>query len=373
MNYEFIIIGGGISGAAAGYELALHGKVAILEAESHAGYHSTGRSAALYTPNYGPDLVRAISQLSLPFLNQPPDGFTEQSLLSPRGMLEVFPADAEQTLQTLPDSAGENFTGLTQQQTLNMVPFLLAERVGGGIYEEGVFDMDVGSLHQGFLHGFKQRGGTLLTNTRVTSIVRNSSHWELASDQAHVRGRVLVNAAGAWADEVGVMASASTIELEPKRRTAILVDLPNNVGNRLIPATRFHSVDNYFKPESGKLMVSPGDETPVKAQDIQPDEMDIAVLVDWLEKETTIEVTRVAHSWAGLRNFVTDGTPVVGFDNTVEDFFWLAGQGGYGIMMSASLARASAAILTTNQLPKDFVDAGIDKNQLSPRRLLTSH
>lgn len=371
MNYDFLIIGGGISGAAAGYELALHGKVAIIEAETHAGYHSTGRSAALYTPNYGPDLVRAISQISLPFLQQPPSGFTEHSLLSPRGMLTVLPTDTEHTQQTLLDRTGANFIGLTQEQTLNMVPFLRANRVGGAIYEEGVLDMDVGSLHQGYLRGFKQRGGTLLTNTRVTSIVRNSSHWEIASDHAQYHGRVLVNAAGAWADEVGVMAAASTIGLEPKRRTAILIDMPDNVGNGLIPAMDFHRIDNYIKPESGKLMVSPGDETPVKAQDIQPEEMDIAVLVDWLEKETTIDVTRIEHSWAGLRNFVADGTPVVGYDNAIEDFFWLAGQGGYGIMMSAPLARASAAILTKNQLPKDFVDVGIDKYQLSVKRLLT--
>lgn len=368
MQYDYLIVGAGISGAAAGYELALHGKVAIVEAESHAGYHSTGRSAALYTPNYGPDLVRSISQLSFPFLKEPPNGFTDQTLLSPRGMLTVLPADAELLQKIVFDTVGEHFTELTQQQTLDKAPFLRPDRVGGAIYEEGVLDMDVGSLHQGFLRGFKQRGGTLLNNSRIESIVRKTSHWEISANNGQYNGRVIVNAAGAWADEVAAMVRATTIGLVPKRRTAILIEMPSSVGNRLVPAMDFHGVDNYMKAESGKLMVSPGDETPVAAQDIQPDEMDIAVLVEWLEQETTIKVARIGHSWAGLRSFVADGAPVVGYDERIEDFFWLAGQGGYGIMMAAALARASASLLIGNQLPKDFIEIGIDKEQLSAKR-----
>lgn len=371
MIYDYLIIGAGISGAAAGYELAQHGKVVIIEAESHAGYHSTGRSAALYTPNYGPDLVRRVSQLSLPFLLQPPEGFVEHALLSPRGMLNVLPTDAEQLEKTWLENSSDHFIGLTQEQTLSMAPFLRPERVGGAVYEKGVMDLDVSKLHQGFLRGFKQRGGILLTNSRVVSIVRGSSSWEVASNDARYQARVIVNAAGAWADEIGVMAKASKIGLQPKRRTAMTIDLPDSVGNRLVPAIDFHGVENYIKPEASQLMVSPGDEALVVAQDIQPEEMDIAVLVEWLERETTIEVKRVKHSWAGLRNFVTDGNPVVGYDEHVEDFFWLAAQGGYGIMMSASLARASASLLVTNQLPKDFIDVGIEKYQLSPSRLVT--
>lgn len=369
MNYDYLIVGGGISGAAVGYELAQHGKVIIVEAETHAGYHSTGRSAALYTPHYGPDLVRSICQLGRAFLTQPPAGFAEHALLSPRGMMNVFPFGAEQAMTVQLEDGGEHLIELSAEQALHMAPFLRLDRVSGATYEEGVLDLDVSSLHQGFLRGFKQCGGTLQTNTRVESITKLSSGWEVAANNASLQARVIVNAAGAWADEIGAMANASLIGLQPKRRTAMLIDVPIGMDDRLIPATDFYGVENYIKPQGAQLMVSPGDETPVAPQDIQIDDMDIAVLVDWLERETTIDVSRVEHSWAGLRNFVADGMPVVGFDEQVEDFFWLAAQGGYGIMMAAPLAEASASLITKSRLPAEFVDAGIDKHQLSGQRL----
>jgi len=369
MNYDYIIIGAGISGAAAGYELALHGKVAIVEAESTAGYHSTGRSAALFTPNYGPELVRRICRLGLPFMSRPPQEFTRQALLAPRGMLTVFPDGAEDAMRELLATGGAGFTGITARQTLDKVPFLLADHVGGAVYEAAVQDMDVNALYQGFLSGFKQRGGTLLTSSRIEAISKLSSGWEFFASNTVYHARVIINAAGAWADEIATMANVPLIGLQPKRRTAILIDPPDGVNLSAIPAMDFHGVTNYIKPETSQLMVSPGDETLVIPQDIQPDDMDIAELVDWLERKTAIPVSRPKHRWAGLRNFVADGLPVVGFDESTEDFFWLAAQGGYGIMMAGPLARASASLLTINQLPQDFIDAGINKKDLSAHRM----
>lgn len=360
IDFDYIIIGAGISGAAAGYELSLHGKTLIVDMETHPGYHSTGRSAALYTPNYGPDLVRKINKLSANFLHTPPTGFTSGSLLTHRGMMTVvFNADAQVLTSLLADGA-DHVEHVSLSRVLELAPFLRADNIHSAIYEHGVFDMDVSALHQGFLTGFKQRGGTLICGAKVSALTRSETKWQVSFNGTGHTAGVVVNASGAWADEIGVLAKATPIGLQPKRRTAIVVDAPSNESLASVPAVDFYGIDNYLKPEVGQLMVSPGDETPVDAQDIQADELDVAVLVDWLERTTTIEVNRVAHQWAGLRSFTAGGTPVVGFDPLVDGFFWLAGQGGYGVMMAAALGRASASLITRGCLPDDFVLAGVD-------------
>ncbi len=366
---DYLIIGAGISGAAAAYELAPHGSVVLVETEASAGFHSTGRSAALYTPNYGSELVCKINRLSHQFLQSPPEGFCAQPLLSPRGMLSVASQGQEEQLATLLAEGGDDLERLDTSQTLSLVPFLRKERVIGAAYEAAVADMDVDALHQGFLKGMRQRGGELLLDNKVIALVRMENGWQVDLGERQLQARVVVNAAGAWADEVAELAGISRIGLEPRRRTAILVDPPAGVSLSQVPAMDFMGVENYIKPDAGQLMVSPGDATPVDPQDIQPDDMDVAVLVDWLENETQLEVRRLNHQWAGLRSFVADGSPVVGFDETSEGFFWLAGQGGYGIMMSSSLARASASLITRNVLPQDFIDAGVSESDLSAQRL----
>jgi D-arginine dehydrogenase len=164
------------------------------------------------------------------------------------------------------------------------------------------------------------------------------------------------------------MAGATPIGLVPKRRTAIIVDPPPATNVDAMPVIDFVAGDAYLKPDAGRIMASPGDQTPVEPQDVRPEEWDIAVLVDWLERETLIPVRRIAHSWAGLRSFVADETPVVGFDSTVPGFFWLAGQGGYGIMMAPALGRATADLIVSGDLPADLREGGIDEADLSPAR-----
>ena len=204
--------------------------------------------------------------------------------------------------------------------------------------------------------------------TPVNGLAKKRGVWEIMAGEEILQSRVVVNAAGAWADEIGQLAGLRSIYLTPKRRSAILVDAPPGVDLANVPAMDFLGGDNYIKPEKSRLMVSPGDAVPVEPQDIQVDDFDIAVLVDWLEASTSVCVNRVEHQWAGLRCFVPDGNPVVGFDGEPEGFFWLAGQGGYGIMMAASLARASADLIVQNQLPQDFIDAGISAECISPCR-----
>lgn len=371
MIHDFLIIGAGISGASAGYELAAAGSVVIVEAESSPGYHSTGRSAALYTPNYGPDLVRLISRQSHEFLRSPPEGFAAHPLLNPRGMMTVALRDQYSEFKTKMSNHTPGIDELNAQEVLSKAPFLQINQIVGAAYEEGVFDMDVNAIHQGYLQGFAKRGGKLLVNSPVTSLQWTQNHWVVTAGDRMIQARIVVNAAGAWADKIGELAGAKSIGLIPKRRTAAMINSP--AGNNLdkVPAMDFMGCNNYIKPEKYQLMVSPGDEKPVAAQDIQPDDFDIAVLVDWLESTTQINVSKINHQWAGLRCFVNDGKPVVGFDSEVENLFWLAGQGGYGIMMAPALAVATLELVTNRRLPLDFLDSGITALSFSPGRLFT--
>lgn len=369
MIYDFLVIGAGISGASAAAELSKAGSVVVLEAESVPGYHSTGRSAALFTPNYGPDLVRKISRLSYDFLKNPPEVFTNNKLLEPRGMMSVALGQPLSCLTSLVDAGNGEIELIDKNQTLQLAPFLNPDKLQGAAYEEAVEDIDVAALHQGFLKALSISGGELIVNMAVKGITRHNGVWEISAGDEVFRSRIVVNAAGAWADSIGSMAGLRPIHLSPKRRSAILVDVPGTIDLAKVPAMDFVGGENYIKPEKTRLMVSPGDAVPVEAQDIQADDYDIAVLVDWLESTTSIRVSRIDHQWAGLRSFVPDGHPVVGFASEAEGFFWLAGQGGYGIMMAPSLGRACAELILRGRLPKEFTDAGIKREFLSPDRI----
>ncbi len=371
MKYDYLIIGAGISGAAAAYELAQFGSVVLIEAETAPGYHSTGRSAALYTPNFGGAIVRRLNQASGAFFKEPPAGFCEHPLLTPRGLLTVAAPGNEDGLTPLLNLAGtgDEIEKVTAARALELAPLLRPERVTAAAYERGVMDIDVAALHQGYLRGAKRRGGEVICSKRVESLGRPNGQWRVVAGDIVVNGRVIVNAAGAWAGQIGEMAGATSIALVPKRRTAIIVDPPSAVNVDAMPAIDYAGSDAYLKPDAGKIMASPGDQTPTEPQDARPEELDVAVLVDWLERETRVSVRRIAHSWAGLRSFVADETPVVGFDDTVLDFFWLAGQGGYGIMMAPALGRATADLIVSGSLPADLREGGIDESDLSPARL----
>lgn len=369
--YDFLVIGGGISGASAAYELASHGSVLLLEAEKNAGYHSTGRSAALFTRNYGGPVVRRINAASAPFFKSPPDGFCDAPLLSPRGSLTVAAPGDEGALEPLLEASepGEEVISVTVDEALERVPFLRPERVAGAVFETNVTDIDVAGLHQSYLKGLKARGGVVMTSLRVTSLDREGNHWVVKTAGDRFEGKIVINAAGAWADQIGQLAGAKPIGLVAKRRTAIIIDAPDGTDIPALPAVDFAGSDIYLKPDAGKLMASPGDATPIEPQDVQPDEMDIAILADWLQRETLIPVKRIPHSWAGLRNFVADEAPVVGFDGQLDGFFWLAGQGGYGIMMAPALAQFTAHLCTSGQPSPSLEAVGIKAHDLSPKRL----
>jgi len=371
MKYDYLIIGAGISGAAAAYELAQSGSVILIEAETSPGYHSTGRSAALFTPKYGGEIVRHLNQASVEFFTNPPLKFCQHPLLTPRGSLVIAaPGEEDALAATLNLSSPNNEIELiTAARALALAPLLRPQRVAAATFERGVSDIDVAELHQGFLRGLKDRGGLVICDKRIERLERQDGHWQAVAGDSVFSARIIVNAAGAWADQIGQMAGTSSIGLEPRRRTGIIIDAPQAINVEKMPAIDYFSTDAYLKPEAGKIMASPGDQTPIEPQDVRPEEYDIAMLVDWLERETLIEVKRIGNSWAGLRSFVADEAPVVGFDDSVPDFFWLAGQGGYGIMMAPALGRAAAGLIVSGSLPSDLRQQGIDEADLSPTRI----
>jgi D-arginine dehydrogenase len=237
-----------------------------------------------------------------------------------------------------------------------------------------VMDIDVDALHQGQLRRIRARGGVVMRGTPVRTIAREATTWrvEAAGDHRFV-ARHVVNAAGAWADEVALMAGVQPIGLVPKRRTAVLIDLPDDVRLRASLAT-WPMVTNladtfYFKPESGRLMACPSDETPLAPCDVQPEELDVATAVARIEEVTTLQVRRVTHKWAGLRSVVVDEAPVLGEAPDAPGFFWAAALGGFGIQSAPATGRAVATLVATGRLPDDMRRADFNEATLSPARL----
>lgn len=376
MVYEYIVMGAGMAGASAAYELSQNANVLIIEAEKQPGYHSSGRSAALFTRNYGTALVRKINALSEPFFQTPPEGFVGGPLLRPRGALAVAGPGNEHRLDAVLAAGTDDdpVHEITPEEALEMVPFLRRKNVTRAAFEPGVTDIEVATLLVAYLKGFKRRGGEIRTGEPITALTQTHGNWAVTTSKEIYHAKTVINACGAWADEIGALAGATRIGLIAKRRTAIIVDATPGYNVATLPCVDFVENDAYIKPDAGKLMVSPGDATPTPPQDAQPDEMDVAVLADWLERETLIPVRRIAHSWAGLRSFVSDESPVVGLDPLVPRFIWHAGQGGYGIMMAPALARAVASLAQDSRLPFDFNAIDVTADALGPaRRAIQDH
>ncbi len=369
---DFLVIGAGIAGVSAAFELAAHGRVIVLERESQPGYHTTGRSAALFTENYGNAVIRKLTIASRAFLEDPPDGFADNALLSARGLLLIANHDQRGALRRAMDEAaavGGPAQRLDGPACRELVPALRADYVVGGVYDPLARDMDVHGIQNGFLKGVRVRGGALVTDAEVRGLTRRDGRWVAETPAGDFAAPVVVNAAGAWCDVIAGLAGAAPIGLVPKRRTAITFDPPAGVEIDAWPQVIDIDEEFYFKPDAGRIMASPADETPSPPCDAQPEELDIAITVDRIERATCFEVRRVAHSWAGLRSFVADKTLVAGFDEQAEGFFWLAGQGGYGIMTSPAMSRATAGLITARSLPADVAEHGLTEADLAPGRL----
>ncbi|HEX6980174.1 MAG TPA: FAD-binding oxidoreductase [Alphaproteobacteria bacterium] len=367
---DVIVIGGGIAGASAAYILSATRRVVVLERESQPGYHATGRSAALFTETYGNETVRALTKASRAFLAAPAPGFAEAPLLTPRGSLVVARADQRAPFETALEAARRLVPSVERigaEAARARVPALRADYVADAFLEPAAMDIDVHALHHGFLRGLRARGGRLVTDTEVLGMTRIGRDWRVETRAGAYTAAIVVNAAGAWADAIARLAGIAPIGLVPKRRTAITFDAPT-ADFRDWPMVIDVDERFYFKPDAGRLLASPADETPVEPCDAQPEELDIAVLVDRLEQATTLRVARIAAKWAGLRSFVADKTPVAGFEPTADGFFWLAGQGGYGIQTSPAMAHIAACLIDGKGLPADVADLGVTATALSPAR-----
>ena len=367
---DVLVIGAGIAGASAAYELAPYARVVLLERERQPGYHATGRSAAVFAPAYGNRVIRALTQASHRFYHKQMEGLAEHAVLAPRGALFIGRADQIPALDRLLAETAPEVQGLERLDRaalLARLPALRPDYVAAGIYDPGVMDLDVAAIHQAYLKGLRARGGQLITDAEVVRIATDFAPWRVETRAGPFEAAVLVDAAGAWADQLAGLAGVAPIGLVARRRTAFLFE-PSAPVDRAWPAVIDAEEQFYFKPESGLLLGSPADATPMPPADVQPEELDIALAVDRIERATRLRVLRVPRRWAGLRTFAPDQTPVVGMEEAVPGFFWLAGQGGYGIQTAPALARAAASLLVDGVLPDDLLRQGIVAEHLLPLR-----
>jgi D-arginine dehydrogenase len=367
---DILIIGAGIAGTSAAAELARTHRIVLLEGETAPGYHSTGRSAAVFSESYGNWTVRALTRASRDFFHRPPPQFSPSPLLKRRSWLHVASASQaaalEQFLAT--EDIARRARRIGPEEVLALSPLLRPETAAaGGAYEQDAADIDVDALHQGYLRLLRQRSGTVITSAQVTALARNAGKWRIGSTAGEFHADIVINAAGAWADRVARLAGAAPMRIQPCRRTAALVELADGAISDEWPVTIDIEEAYYFKPDAGLLFVSPADETPVEPCDVQPEDLDVAIAVDRLERATRATVRRVRRTWAGLRSFAPDRSPVIGFDPAVPGFFWLAGQGGYGIQTAPAAAALAAALLRDEARPPEL--AGFDPAAVSPARL----
>ena len=371
-RYDFLVVGAGVAGASIAAELATNAKVLLVEQEERPGYHTSGRSAAMYIESYGAEPVRRLTAASRAFFESPPEGFTDHPLLSPRAALTLARSeqgDALDTLATQIAAVGGVFRELTTEATRDLVPLLRPEAAARAILEPEAADIDVAALHQGFLRLARARGAALLTDARVEALARVGDVWRARlANGGTVEAAAVVNAAGAWADTVASLAGITPPGLVPKRRTVILLEPPAGADIGAWPTVLDVEERFYFKPQSGLILASPCDETPSPPMDAAPEEIDIAVCVERVQAAADIPVRRVARSWAGLRTFAPDKIEVFGFDPTAAGFFWFAGQGGYGMQTAPAAARLGAALALGREIPADLADRGLSAAPFSPAR-----
>jgi len=368
----FIVVGAGIAGASAAYELAKVAPVIILERESQPGYHTTGRSAAVFSEIYGNATIRAVTIGSRSFFASPPKGFADHPLWAPRQTLMVARADQMEKLRLAYEEWARlvpSIQFLEGNRARNVTPMLKPDYVAGAVIDAGASDLDVNEIHRGFLRGAAQAGAKLVCDAEVSAVSRDGAGWRVQTKAGEFAGRVVVNAAGAWGDEIGVLAGARPVGLVPKRRTAVLFDPAPAADVRAWPIIIDADEQFYFKPDAGKLLGSPADETASPPCDAQPEEIDVAIAVDRIEQAANFRVQRVLRKWAGLRTFVADKSPVVGFDLELPGFFWLVAQGGYGIQTAPALGRIAAALARGAEIPEDLRNLGVAAENLSPARI----
>lgn len=366
---DIIVIGGGIAGVSAAAELAATARVTLLEMENQVGFHATGRSAAYFSSAYGNEVVRGMTAASEHWFRRPPADFCDVNHIRPRDCVFVGRADQCGQLAEL-ESEVSRLQLQTPEEIRAEIPILREGYLGGGLRDATGGDLDVDSVLQAYLRLFERRGGELFTASCVEEINYSSGCWVLRCGNESYAASVVVNAAGAWADCVAKLAGLKGLGIAPKRRTALLIDAPSGTDISDWPLVVDVEEQFYFKPDVGQLLISPANEDESIACDVQAHELDIAIAVDRFMQACDVDVRRINHSWAGLRSFAADKTFVVGFDPRSSGFFWLAGQGGYGVQSAPGMAQLTAHLIANTTLTADFRAVLNYREAVAPDRLI---
>jgi D-arginine dehydrogenase len=357
-----VVIGGGIAGVSAAYELTAAMEVVLLEREEQLAHHTTGRSAAAYLETYGSPTVRRLTLASRSFL---------APMLSSRPLLWIGAADRGEALSAAA-KAGRALVPSVREidfaEAIALCPALRPTHAEIAVLEPEAMDIDVAAVHQTFVQGLRARGGEIRRSSPVVALARSGGGWVVTTPAEIFEAEVVVNAAGAWCDEIAALGDVRPIGLHPLRRTAFICPAPSGVDVQSWPLVADIDDRFYFKPEGPQLLCSLADETLSPPCDAVAEQLDVALAIERINEATTLALRHVRRAWAGLRSFVADRTPVVGIDPDAPGFCWLAGQGGYGIQTAPAMARAAAALVVDGRLPDDLIALGITAAELSPAR-----
>jgi D-arginine dehydrogenase len=369
---DVLVVGGGMAGVSIAAAVAAERRVVLIEAEAQLAYHSTGRSAAAYLPSYGPSTVRALTVASRVPYDELSEGRPDP-LLRPRALLVLSVDEAsERAVHALAATTGALELIDTADATA-LCSALRPERIRGAGIDGGGMEIDVAGLHDAYLRRLRQAGGTVLRSAPLERVDRRGGGWEIVAGGDQINAGVLVDAAGAWTDQVAARAGIGGLGLVARRRSAFISPVAGDPADRRDwPLVNDGLERWYFKPEAGGVLVSPADEEPSEPGDAKPDELEIARAIEEVNEVTSLALRHVSHAWGGLRSFVADGEPVVGSPDGDPSFFFFAGQGGYGIQMAPALAELGASLLLTGAVPTRLGDAGITAAGVSPARLATA-
>ena len=375
MTADFLVIGGGIAGLSAASRLAAHGRLVVIEGEEALGYHSSGRSVSTSHYGIGDSVVRGLTGWSRPFFEHQPEGFSEAPISAPIASLYFADAENEKALDALGDAMAR-FTDAVEEvgpeAMLRLCPVL---RTGAGGAIRGLVDrsglkLDANAMLHAFARRVRHSGGEIVTGKRIEKVERGAAGWTVTGESGESwSAPVLIDAAGAWADRIAALAGVRPLGLQPKRRTIIVVDPPAGMDASSWPFVHSAARDFYMLPEAGQILVSPVDEVEDEPGDAQPEDYDIALAADRLEHYTHLRVNRVAHRWAGLRSFLADRIPTAGFAEDAPGFFWLLGQGGYGLQTAPAMAAIVESLITGKPWPEGLEALGVTPQDVTPRRL----
>ena len=363
------VVGGGIAGVAAAFYLSEGADVVLLEAEPALAYHTTGRSAALLFESYGSPGIRPLTMASRAFFDEPPPGLTDFPFLSQRGGLLVggeHHAEALRRWEAEARRTGTRVERLEPRQAREICPALREEHLAGAVWEPGAADMDVASIHQAFVRGARGRGTEIRVSSRVEALKRTPGGWMITAGKETLKVEVVVNAAGAWGDDVARLAGVSPLGITPMRRTVFMA--PGSAENQDWPLVANVAMEWYFKPDGIQLLCSLSEESPSPPCDARPEPLDIALAIERINQATTLAIRSVRSSWTGLRTFASDREMVIGFDPRADGFFWLVGQGGTGIQTAPAAGELTASLVLDSQVPSRLLDHGLNVAVVSPQR-----